>query len=365
MRWCIYALGGGLGHLVRSLGLARAAIARGHHVTLLANTAYAPLLPVQAELDASEGAPKLTRSVSEGDSTRDLQAPSLTLRVSKPVLKLSLGEFITIPASFDRGQVTEFVHQTLRNQSFDALIVDTFPRGLAGELAELLPSLPGKKVLVHRDLNPHYVEQADLALFVEHYDLLISPGELGPLANRKQVHVTAPWLIRDFDELLDQHSAWKKLRIERTDLPVIAVIAAGFPAEAQAMQTLAERLAHETRDRANIRLITLNQSTELRNPLAINLWPTLSAIRGINLLIGAGGYNTVWEARSTQTPLIAINRPRLYDRQETRLTDIERTPDESSAFARAMSWHEAHKNIPRAEVPAYENGTHDAVRNIE
>ena len=101
MRWCIYALGGGLGHLVRSLGLARAAIARGHHVTLLANTAYAPLLPVRAELG-------------------------------------ELGEFIAIPASFDRDQVTEFVHQSLCNQSFDTLIVDTFPRGLAGELAELL-----------------------------------------------------------------------------------------------------------------------------------------------------------------------------------------------------------------------------------
>ena len=328
MRWCIYALGGGLGHLVRSLGLARAAIARGHHVMLLANTAYAPLLPVQTELG-------------------------------------ELGEFIAIPASFDRGQVTEFVHQSLRNQSFDALIVDTFPRGLAGELAELLPSLSAKKVLVHRDLNPRYVEQADLARFVERYDLLISPGELGPLANRKHVHVTAPWLIRDFNQLLDQQSAWQKLHIERTDHPVIAVIAAGFPAEAQAMQTLAERLAQETRVRANIRLITLNQSTELLNPLAINLWPTLSAIRGIDLLIGAGGYNTVWEARSTQTPLIAINRPRLYDRQEARLTDIERTPDESSALIRAMNWLEAHKNIPRDEVPAYENGTQTAAQIIE
>lgn len=328
MRWCIYALGGGLGHLVRSLGLARAAIARGHHVTLLANTAYAPLLPVRAELG-------------------------------------ELGEFIAIPASFDRDQVTEFVHQSLCNQSFDTLIVDTFPRGLAGELAELLPSLPGKKVLVHRDLNPRYVEQADLALFVEQYDHLISPGELGPLANRKHVHVTAPWLIRDFDELLDQCSAWQKLRIECTDHPVIAVIAAGFPAEAQAMQTLAERLALETRDRANIRLITLNQSAELLNPLAINLWPTLSAIRGIDLLIGAGGYNTVWEARSTQTPLIAINRPRLYDRQETRLTDIERTPDESSAFAHAMSWLDARRNTRRHKVPNYENGNHAAVQFIE
>jgi len=37
------------------------------------------------------------------------------------------------------------------------LIVDTFPRGLGGELAALLPAWGALRVLIHRDLNPEYV----------------------------------------------------------------------------------------------------------------------------------------------------------------------------------------------------------------
>lgn len=328
MKWCIYAMGGGLGHLVRSLGLAREVVARGHQVTILANTAYAPLLPVNAELG-------------------------------------ELGNLIAIPPTFDRDQVTDFIHRTIRSHVFDTLIVDTFPRGLAGELAVLLPELPMMKVLVHRDLNPLYVERAHVEQFVENYDLIIGPGEIGPLADRKHIHVTSPWLIRGFKELLDLPSAWQALRVDRIDFPVIAVLAAGFSAEAEAMLRLAQRLSKAVGERANIRFITFDKTVDPRGTLAINLWPTLSAIRGINLLIGAGGYNTVFEARSTQTPLIAISRPRLYDRQQLRLADTERALDENDAFARTISWLEANGCLPRAEVPVYENGTEAAVRIVE
>jgi hypothetical protein len=328
MNWSLYALGGGLGHLVRSLGLARAIIARGHHVTLLANTPAASLIPVVDEL-----------------GTR--------------------GTFVEIPAEFDRVQVAEFVQQTFRHQAFDRLIVDTFPRGLAGELAELLPTLATKKVLVHRDISPRYVAQADLVPFSRHYDLLLSPGEVGPLAIHPRAQLTAPWLIRDHDELLDQSSAWQRLRVDRTDLPVIAVIAAGFPVETHAMRTLAQRLAQSLVGRANVRLVTLDHVADTPNCPTIKLWPTLAAIRGIDLLIGAGGYNTVWEARMTHTPLIAINRPRLYDRQASRLTDIERVPDESAAFSSATNWINAHRSQQRHAVSVYENGVHAAVQFIE
>src|SRR5690349_9111998 len=42
------------------------------------------------------------------------------------------------------------------------LIVDTFPRGIGGELAGVLGSSDARKVLVHRDLNPRYVESAGI-----------------------------------------------------------------------------------------------------------------------------------------------------------------------------------------------------------
>ncbi len=328
MHWCHYALGGGLGHLVRSLGLARAAVARGHYVTLLANTEYAQRLPVREELG-------------------------------------SRGTFCEIPAAFDRGQVTDFVQQSLRNQRCDVLVVDTFPRGLAGELTDLLPKLSAKKVLVHRDLNPRYIEHADLSRFVDQYDLLLAPGELGPLADHDHTQRTAPWLIRDFAELLDQPTAWQRLQVDSTELPVIAVIAAGFSAETLAMQELAERLARSLEHRAIVRLISLPPLAETLDCHAVALWPSLEVMRGIDLLIGAGGYNTVWEARSTQTPLIAIGRDRLYDRQSVRLSLDERVADEAEAFANALAWVDQNAKRHRVAVPKYDNGTHAAVSFIE
>ena len=328
MQWCLYALGGGLGHLVRSLALTRAIVARGHDVTLLANTESARCLPVREELG-------------------------------------SRGTFCEIPAAFDRGQVTDIVQQTLREQRCDVLVVDTFPRGLAGELIDVLPTLSAKKVLVHRDLNPRYVEQTNLVRFVDQYDLLLAPGELGPLADHVHGEYTAPWLIRDFDELLDQTTAWQRLQLDATDVPVIAIIAAGFPAETLRMQELAKRLMRSLEHRATVRLLSLTPLAETSDCHTVAVWPSLEAMRGIDLLIGAGGYNTVWEARSTQTPLIAIGRERLYDRQSVRLTSQELATDEADAFSRALVWVDQNANRLRAAVPKFENGTHAAVRLIE
>lgn len=326
-KWCLYALGGGLGHLTRSLALARAAIARGDDVTLLANSPYAESLPVSDELG-------------------------------------NRGRLVSIPPAFNRDQVAEFVRRSLTASVFDVLVVDTFPRGLAGELAELLPELPGTKVLVHRDLNPRYVEQADLARFVTQYDLILSPGEIGPLADQPQVHSTAPWLIRNHDELLDQASAWELLRITDTHLPVIAVIASGFPSERQSVRELAARLSHALIGRASVRLIALDQSSGPTAAESVSLWPCLSTIRGIDLLVGAGGYNTVWEARATGTPLLAIARPRLYDRQDVRLESHERVANEAEAQQRVLDWV-AQVAGHRQSIPDYVNGVQSAIQRID
>ena len=327
-KWCLYALGGGLGHLTRSLALARAVIARGDDVTLLANSPYAELLPVADELG-------------------------------------SRGRLVSIPPAFHRDQVAEFVRRSLTAWVFDVLVVDTFPRGLAGELPELLPGLPGTKVLVHRDLNPRYVEQADLARFVTQYDLILSPGEFGPLADQPQVHSTAPWLIRNHDELLDQATAWELLRITDTHLPVIAVVASGFPSERQSLRELAARLSQALIGRATVRLIALDQSSsDTPDVETVWLWPCLSAIRGIDLLVGAGGYNTVWEARATGTPLLAIARPRLYDRQDVRLESHERVSNEAEAQQRVVAWV-AQAAGHRKSVPVSVNGVQSAIQRID
>ena len=65
----------------------------------------------------------------------------------------------------------------LEEEQYECVIVDTFPRGLGGELAEILPQLSVPKVLIHRDINPDYVIAKNLPDFVaDNFDLVIVPG---------------------------------------------------------------------------------------------------------------------------------------------------------------------------------------------
>src|SRR5579863_10123249 len=157
--WLIYALGGGWGHLTRAAALARVACAR-NHVRILTN---------------SPNAPCVSRAL-----------PELDIVALDP----------TLPAATAREQVIRHI------QAADPslFIVDTFPRGLGGELADAIHSLRATKVLVHRDLSPLYVAEAKLHTFVQSaYDLILIPGEDegAAFADLPAAVVTEPWLIRD------------------------------------------------------------------------------------------------------------------------------------------------------------------------
>ncbi|MFP2930590.1 hypothetical protein ACLESO_36410, partial [Pyxidicoccus sp. 3LG] len=164
LRWLVYALGGGMGHLTRAGALARMAARQGHAVSLLTNSPFAPGLPLEEVLGS-------------GVSVRRLGA------------------------ELDKPTVRGAVERWLEEARADVLVVDTFPRGLGGELAPLLPGLRTRKVLVHRDLNPAYVARFDVARAVEAFELLLVPGEDAPFAGHPRAVRTAPWLLLEAGEL--------------------------------------------------------------------------------------------------------------------------------------------------------------------
>src|SRR5580698_10096100 len=118
--WLIYALGGGFGHLTRASALARAAL--HDNVRILTNSPYANL--VQRAL------------------------PELNIIALNPVMTVAEG----------RAEVVS----RIASEAPECLIVDTFPRGLGGELSDVISSFPGLKVLVQCDLNPQYSAAFDL-----------------------------------------------------------------------------------------------------------------------------------------------------------------------------------------------------------
>ncbi|MCY1075117.1 hypothetical protein [Archangium lansingense] len=320
--WLLYALGGGLGHLTRSMALGRAARQRGHRVELVTNSPFAPELPLETEL-------------GEGNVHR-------------------------LGAELDKHAVREAIEQLLDRVRPEVFVVDTFPRGLGGELAPLLPGMKARKVLVHRDLHPDYVERFGLARFIDTFDRLIVPGEPAPFAHHPRAASTPPWLLLDAGELLDVPTARRKLGVPAGEemVPVVAVLACGRPEEVEESAALAETLQRAPNLRAFVRLLSPSAPPRL--------WPALSVMRGIDVLVGAGGYNTVQEARATGTPLVAIAQPRLYDRQALRLRASERISSLDEALERVrVLLRSGSSACSERPVPSYVNGTHEAVRLIE
>ena len=254
----------------------------------------------------------------------------------------------TIEASADKRAVTAAVGARLARGDFEVLVVDTFPAGLAGELPPILPTLDATKALVHRDIDPAYARARDFPALFDAYDRILAPGERGPQADR--AILTAPWLVRDCHELWPAERARQAFEPERGAGPVVVVSATGKDPEIAALLELSEALGAALRGVATVRASTLASG-----------FPLLERMRGIDVLVGAGGYNTVWEARQTQTPFVGLPWPRLYDRQALRLSDDERAEGLRDVIERVRA------RLPRAEpagaarVISYRNGVHEAV----
>lgn len=269
--WLIYALGGGWGHLTRAIALARAA-ATGTRVRILSNSPFAQVVAA-----------------------------------SMPGLEITI---LDADASAERTRAAAVA--TIADIRPPFLIVDTFPRGIGGELAEVLGKLDACKVLVHRDLNPRYVESAHLREFVaRHYDLVIVPGagEGSELGDLPAAVVTDPWLVRSPGELPDRTKARQILDLGTGEDTCVLVCASGkaderawYEAAATEVRTLAPELA--------VRSIACDRG--------VRYWPAMDLYGCAAVVIGGAGYNTVEECLAWRVPLVARAWKRTYDRQEQR-----------------------------------------------
>ncbi len=327
-RWFIYALGGGVGHLTRAIALARVARGLGHGIRVLTNSPFAASLPIEQDL-GEEAA------------------------------------LIRIDPTLDRDTVASNVRSMLEPCDFDVLIVNTFPRGLAGELATFLGDLTCPKVLIHRDLNPAYVRWAGLRSFATRYDLIILPGEDAPLGDLPSAIRTDAWLLRDRAELLDRTAARRRLGITCDDeRPVVVVAGCGRWDEIEAARLVAVRMHEHVKGVALVRFVSVKGLAVSERYAGSFIWPLLEVMAGIDVLVGSGGYNTVHEARATETPLVALAQNRKYDRQDVRLSPAERAVDEADVIDRVVKHFDSRSASSRT-VPSYPNGVHAAVEAIE
>jgi hypothetical protein len=320
--WLVYALGGGWGHLTRAAALAR--VAR-RPVRILTNSPYAGEVRARlAELDIVALDPERSAARARQEALRHVQASQAA-----------------------------------------CLIVDTFPRGLGGELATLLPEWGALRVLIHRDLNPAYVREKALGEFVRsNYDLVIRPGpaEAAPLAGLPQVRMTAPWLIRSAHELPSREAARSLLGVEARQC--VLVCAAGNRDEQAWYGSLTQALS------AALQGVAVRCASPICPPGCpaeawFRYWPAMDLLSGVDLVVGGAGYNTVNECLACGVPLIARAWPRKYDRQSLRAAgQAEACPtsiDEAVAAVKACLARPG-RTVTRREFP---NGASEAVEILE
>jgi hypothetical protein len=280
-KWLIYALGGGLGHFHRALALSRAATLNGNKVKIISNSRFANLIPWKDEIG------------------KDI-------------------EVVSIPHTEDKFGTAKLIQNQLYNNNYDRLVVDTFPRGLAGELPNILGNINVPKFLVSRYLNSDYIIKFNLYAEIEQYNMVFSVERIAPFIKCNNSILTEPWLMFSSNELYPREQARLCLGLESDDKrPLVVVCASGDQDDIHYFSLLAEKLKNK--------LVEWN--VFFNSPVSrsghMNAWPLLKYIRGIDALVGAGGYNLVHESRQTKTPLFAEPKKRLYDDQHERLVSNE------------------------------------------
>lgn len=299
-----YACGGGLGHMTRSVALLRKLASLADvDVLLLANSEFADC--VRPELD---------------------RLPSVT--VMRPVPGYSVDATLFYADLFDTFTP-------------DLLIVDTFPRGLIGELAipevrNFVGTIPS--VLISRTLPPEYVDGYDVRAFAaEQYQLIIVPGESSPFEDFDCAIRTAPFLIRSHDEI----------EVDQTESDVVLFIGTGTHGESQQLRDLAEAAAGHDRP-CPVRFVGPDQQ---EFPLIYKI----AAARGV---VGAAGYNLAHEVKALGVPSMLFARPRKYDNQRMRANCPYPTVEEVVRFMRRLPPGK------RKAVPEFENGAEAAANAV-
>ncbi len=297
--WLIYAAGGGWGHLVRALSLARAA-AKKYRIKILANSPY-------------------LRQITESAGWQQDE-------FSRKIEIINSNEFFAYGSK--KESFRGLVHSELRKKNYSCLVVDSFARGLMGELPELLKELNPRilKVMVQRDINPDYARKYALGEFIDrNYDLIINPGEDHlEIQTEKKVFKTSAFLIRDAHEIRDRTELRKELGLHSQSEKLVLICACGKPEELETFAKLKQKLAG---DFQSLKLLLLGatqnsagfKASILQQAGVLSYFPGIDLVNAADLVISSAGYNISNECKALLTPLAALPQNRLYDRQALRI----------------------------------------------
>lgn len=309
-----YALGGGLGHLTRSIAILRQMVKRGlPDCVALSNSPHHALY-------AAEGVRSAWVSPETGQ-----------------------------PA----GALAEWVMRQLARWRPQLLVVDVFPRGLLGELPPVLGRFAGRTALVLRRLREGYARECRLREFAAaHYDVVLAAEALpgAPWAGRTaEAMSVGPVLVRDADELLSRDGA-RRLLGAAVDRLLVVCVESGPGEPSGALHRVLSRVWERLGRRFDLRLVGSGG--------AESHYPLIELLPGVDLVVGAGGYNLFHECQAVGVPAVFVPQRRRYDEQFARVAaaTVASSPEHLESILAA---HVAAGPTPRP-APHYRNGAGSA-----
>jgi UDP:flavonoid glycosyltransferase YjiC (YdhE family) len=311
-----YALGGGLGHLTRSIAVLRQVQRRLTPAVLaITNSPHAALYE-------AEGVPH----------TRLTQAD---------------GAFAGALAGRIRSTICEFEP--------DVLVVDAFPRGILGELPGVLPELRCPKVAILRRLRHEYVAQYGVVDFVRsHYRRAVlvegMPGAFADALGDVVIRVP-PVLIRDVDELPSRTQAREALGLRDGERAVLGV-GSGSPEKVRGLFRLLQKIRARSPVGFALRLATLNDlPSEPWAEFHVRHFPLMELLTGVDLVVGAAGYNLYHETQALGVPAVFVPQERLYDEQLARASGSAVASSPSELERLMQKWGQTPFPAEKVSVP--------------
>ncbi|HEY9721632.1 MAG TPA: hypothetical protein V6D47_06440 [Oscillatoriaceae cyanobacterium] len=279
-RAVFFSLGGGLGHLNRSLAIIRQLRREAPHLEPLVIT-NSPF----CHLALSAGVPVL-RLPSHFEQEL-LAQPELSQQLTLAALDVL--------------------------SPIDVLIVDAYPEQLVPRLLQFIQRGRFLKVFVHRD------ERADLDDRLEAFHLIFHPYPAGASPERYQA---CGYIVsRQQQDVLTRPQARLRLGLApEGEEPVILAFHAGSPAETMALFRQVRGASERLGLGHSLRLSTpqILPGVEYFYPHLVSLYPIMDVLEAADLVLCAGGYNAFAEVGSLGNRTLFRPLERAFDRQRGR-----------------------------------------------
>ncbi|HEX2951992.1 MAG TPA: hypothetical protein VHV83_20860 [Armatimonadota bacterium] len=265
-----------------------------------------------------------------------------------------------IPYRHITAQATDELTQQLRQHLTDltprAVIVDVFADGIIGDLSSILPTLPCPKVLITRHVRASH--QQNRARAAACYDLIIMTEDVTPFAQVRSCSCE-PILIRSAGELFTREAAREVLGVD-DDAPIVLAVSTGSVAWEDDFFRLLQKIRQRKHLRAHLRVASPRASA---TEYAVTHYPIVELFPGVDVVVGAGGYNLFHEVLASGVQGIFLPQHRRIDDQtwRTQGARVAQSPEEL-AMLLEQAVH-ATPTIPR-ELPCYANGAETAAREI-